>query len=766
MVNGDQYRERLAFWTAILFLAVWYFYFFGHVILSPNSVLHAGFDDGLKNYYTFAYQAGNTGTSLHFKGMNYPYGEHVIFTDGIPLLGFLVGSLPFIKGYEVGILNVFIYLSVLWATVLIWKIFRKLNVEPWAAAAGVVGIVVLSPQFFRLGSHYGLSFMWVIPLIILQLMALIRSGGVLRSTGILSLTILLLFFIHPYMGLMSLVFAAATLLIWIIVQKGTRLKGLYSLMIVGLSAVFFRTFLLFTDLHPERTEKPQGLYENFALPETVFVPYFSPFKGILELLFPIREGQPFEGWGYIGLSVMLVVGLSTVWWGFSLMRRKKAVRFLPAHAAILFFAALIVLLFAMLIPIKWLPEDFIYKLKVFNQFRSVGRFSWVFYYMAGITAVFILDQWWKRSEDKMKVIPLICVIAFPILNISEAWEGTDFFSRQIGRTPNLFAEKGLEKHPEWEKVIQLVKREKSAVLLPLPFFHVGAEQFMRKGSPEIQQMTMVISYHSATPTMASFLSRTSEPETRDLFGLIAPELNPHISLNHNRLKNVLIITNGEQLDPNEKKMLDNAKKLYKGRTIALYRLDLRKYAQKERTARVSMQKKLIDLGIQYGKSSCSDTNFLIHRDFDTLYGKNTFSGKGSLSLQNADYLFLETVNSRGDHDLEASFWFLKGAPGSYNPLFVIEEIDTLKNTGQWKYVTDPKRSPVIRGDWAYIQLPMTIRKGPFRYNVLIVGNSKEKDQWFCVDELMVRERNVNILTPVDRRWGSSGNSLNNVPIGN
>jgi hypothetical protein len=213
-------------------------------------------------------------------------------------------------------------------------------------------------------------------------------------------------------------------------------------------------------------------------------------------------------------------------------------------------------------------------------------------------------------------------------------------------------------------------------------------------------------------------------------------------------------------------MLDNAKKLYKGRTIALYRLDLRKYAQKERTARVSMQKKLIDLGIQYGKSSCSDTNFLIHRDFDTLYGKNTFSGKGSLSLQNADYLFLETVNSRGDHDLEASFWFLKGAPGSYNPLFVIEEIDTLKNTGQWKYVTDPKRSPVIRGDWAYIQLPMTIRKGPFRYNVLIVGNSKEKDQWFCVDELMVRERNVNILTPVDRRWGSSGNSLNNVPIGN
>ncbi|MFN5912188.1 MAG: hypothetical protein ACK45H_12690, partial [Bacteroidota bacterium] len=122
---------------------------------------------------------------------------------------------------------------------------------------------------FRLGSHYGLSFMWVIPLIILQLMALIRSGGVLRSTGILSLTILLLFFIHPYMGLMSLVFAAATLLIWIIVQKGTRLKGLYSLMIVGLSAVFFRTFLLFTDLHPERTEKPQGLYENFALPETV-----------------------------------------------------------------------------------------------------------------------------------------------------------------------------------------------------------------------------------------------------------------------------------------------------------------------------------------------------------------------------------------------------------------------------------------------------------------------------------------------------------------
>ena len=56
--------------------------FYGNILSSPNSVLFTADGDGIKNYYTYAYHIKNDSSFNHFEGMNYPYGELVVYTDG------------------------------------------------------------------------------------------------------------------------------------------------------------------------------------------------------------------------------------------------------------------------------------------------------------------------------------------------------------------------------------------------------------------------------------------------------------------------------------------------------------------------------------------------------------------------------------------------------------------------------------------------------------------------------------------------------------
>ena len=87
MTDRQSVPVLLILLTGILMLV------FGDVFLHPNAYLFGIIGDSIKNYFTFAwYVVYDSG--LHFSGMNYPYGEHVIFTDNQPFFSFLVSLLP------------------------------------------------------------------------------------------------------------------------------------------------------------------------------------------------------------------------------------------------------------------------------------------------------------------------------------------------------------------------------------------------------------------------------------------------------------------------------------------------------------------------------------------------------------------------------------------------------------------------------------------------------------------------------------------------
>ena len=61
------------------------FRFFKDILLHPNEYLFGAEGDGLKNYYSVAYQVVH-GEGTWFNGMMYPFGDHLTFADGQPLL--------------------------------------------------------------------------------------------------------------------------------------------------------------------------------------------------------------------------------------------------------------------------------------------------------------------------------------------------------------------------------------------------------------------------------------------------------------------------------------------------------------------------------------------------------------------------------------------------------------------------------------------------------------------------------------------------------
>ena len=100
------------------------FFAYISVVLKPNTTMFGNENDGLKNYYTFSYFVNyNKPTDVILSGMNYPFGEHIVFTDNIPILASL-GSflnqlgLPIAEN-TVGIINFLLLVNVLFSIIII-----------------------------------------------------------------------------------------------------------------------------------------------------------------------------------------------------------------------------------------------------------------------------------------------------------------------------------------------------------------------------------------------------------------------------------------------------------------------------------------------------------------------------------------------------------------------------------------------------------------------------------------------------------------------
>jgi hypothetical protein len=95
-------------WILLALFATSILLFFYHkVIFAPDEYIFSSNGDGLKNYFTYYYHIVHDSSYLNFSGMNYPYGEHFLYTDCHPALTLLFKAcskkMPFLALHCIGI---------------------------------------------------------------------------------------------------------------------------------------------------------------------------------------------------------------------------------------------------------------------------------------------------------------------------------------------------------------------------------------------------------------------------------------------------------------------------------------------------------------------------------------------------------------------------------------------------------------------------------------------------------------------------------------
>ena len=78
-------RQNLWLATTALFAVCLVVLQLSHFVTDPSRVIPELGGDGIKNTFTYLYQC-MYGHGYWFSGMNYPYGEHIVYTDAQPVL--------------------------------------------------------------------------------------------------------------------------------------------------------------------------------------------------------------------------------------------------------------------------------------------------------------------------------------------------------------------------------------------------------------------------------------------------------------------------------------------------------------------------------------------------------------------------------------------------------------------------------------------------------------------------------------------------------
>lgn len=491
------------------------FLMYGDVMLHPDMYMFSNSGDGIKNYFTFAWHIRYDHSWLEYTGSNYPYGEHVGYTDGHPLFSFLFGWIDIVKQHPIGFLNALMVYSPIVASGILYKIFRKLEVSVLLAVVGAFCIVLMQPQLVRMTGHYSLSYSWVIPLFIFLFLNL-QNRRVVFQGIIFLLYITAVFFIHPYLGMGLALFACCIWLVQWATKKWSDNQTNFALLFSGVGAViFYAVFSKLTDTHIDRPTIAKGFLEYKSSLQSVFLPHFGGFREMLPF-----QNDHWEGFAYVGLFSILI-------WlagGYVLIRKWSQNNFF-GPAFLLVLASIPILFFSFAWPFSWKLESALKYIPFIEQFRSPGRFSWVFFYTFTIGAVVILDrQLAPLNKVIVKYTIVLCVL---LLALFEAMPMQWKVAQDIMAHRNAFDFKWCDGFIKSE--VEKVKASNVQAIIPIPFFHYGSDFYAKHGDERIQRLAYLVAYHSGVPLVASSNPRVSISESRHQLNLLEPISTHEIS---------------------------------------------------------------------------------------------------------------------------------------------------------------------------------------------------------------------------------------------
>jgi hypothetical protein len=456
-------KPRLAFFLMVLSGVTLVLGCYFPMVSNPNSYLFSSEGDGLKNYFTYAYHIKHDSTFSEMEGMNFPYGENFLYTDGHPILSnslqMVNAIFPSTSDYSVAFLNVLMLLSIVLTFPVLFLLLKKFKLDTWLAMIFAIAIGLLAPQVFRLQGHLALSYSVAIPLSWIFYLNLKESNRKWIWLFALFLNALFWLFIHAYLGVMVVFFLT---LLSLFEKKWLAVASLI------LPIIVFFAVLKTTDIHPNRNTDALGFFLYNAELDDVFLPNAGPVKNIIQNTFSIKLHQQWEAFSYVGFGFTLIAVFVLL---FSLKSRLYGDKKWPPFFAnkslnLALLASIFVLLFAMGLPFKWMPSLLDY-LNPIKAFRATGRFAWIFFFVYSVFGVVVLQQILISASVKVRNVSLIIAVCIALIHGVEGFETHRQVGGNIASQLNVFNRDQL--NSEYQKALAAIENKGYKTMIALPF---------------------------------------------------------------------------------------------------------------------------------------------------------------------------------------------------------------------------------------------------------------------------------------------------------
>jgi len=732
-------------------------FFYGDTFLHPNEHLFSSSGDGLKNYYTYSYYISKNTSWINFEGMNYPYGEHFLYTDCTPIVAITVRALalifPGILYYQIAILNGIIFVSIFLSALFLYFIYKRLKIQFYLAVLSSIAYAFLSPQIFRLTGHLALGMSCFIPMAIYLLLRFEKSNNHKRYYLVFSFFILFWLLIHAYLGVIvfSLFFTYFTFKFFIERKKSIRIyKWIYLSLFAPL--IVFNLFVFLTDIHTGRTTNPFGFFNFYSKINSVFIATHGSINRFLSKF--ISTSSDWETLSYIGLfSIFIFVAIVIKSIIQSIQNRRFTIDSVISSnnfIKYLFYSSVVILLFSMCIPFRFNLQFLLDYVNVLKQFRAIGRFAWVFYFSMAIISVFYLNHYILIYNSKKRyVLNNFLILIIPSIVFYESIEYHEETASKISITSNLFQKKELSN--ELKLALSNIEVNKYQSILPLPYYYIGSENYVKYPvNSEIFKLSKLISYHTNLPLMSSFLSRTSIWESKKLMQLFAPSFyDKKVKNDLNLLKPILVLRNlNDTLSDFENQIFSMSKFVYKNKQIALYSISIKDFFKKsnQREYKNFTSKKEV-LKFKNGFYISDSRKFFRYNDFEKSFSNRTKNGNGAFKGGLKEY---SEIISLASNDLQFGrkykirFWVYNGGKNFgqdrlSSSVFIINH-----KTKNWiSTVVSPMNSTIIDGDWSLVEIDFEKQKENEQYDLLIKGDDFSKMD-VIIDDLLIYDAELDI----------------------
>lgn len=731
-------------------------FLYGKILIHPNQYIFNSAGDGIKNYYTYAYYIAKNKSNTSFEGFNYPYEEVLIYTDCNPVLAFCIKKLaivfPGITQYSIGILNFIMIFSFFLTSSFLYLIFKNLRIHPLLSALSALSIMVLAPQVFRLSGHYSLSYGFVIPLTILLLFKIQQNKKILTYATILFIHIFCSFFTHPYLGLISVSIIFTYVFVqWIFLFRSRSFYG-FQTIILFLSAAFpliiFYAFTSAMDTHLGRTTNPYGFFEYYADLDTIFLPNHPPLLVFVKKFLPSFT-QTWEGWSYIGVVAIITGFIIVIRFIRFILKKQKLnnalLEFPHKTLIILFISSIILVFFSMGLPFRFLPKHYLDYFSFIKQFRSIGRFAWVFFFVINIVAILVVDRYGRRLfVSGKRGLVYVMFILTPSFIFFEGVSGHMDISNKIVQSNNPFLQKNLPDN--LNKIITKVDANHYAAIIPLPYYNIGSENFTKEASNETYSNSFLLSYHSGIPLISNFTARASISESKNLMQLFSDGFYSKQIVNDfdSNLPFLILCTNGS-LNLQESLLISKATPLYKDNDVALFKISREDLLAKTSGQEFQYFHSLKDELYPYNGLMTNDSNsYFFYNGYNDVVNENmiNFRGNGVLSFMKNDRLVLADAPANKfakNHLYIASFWIYNGGHNYGQDVLTNIDFNIYQSTNQKIIETiKPQSSMVINNDWSLVELPFSVSTDQGTIQFILEGKDWKNRKMYLDDVFIYR----------------------------